>query len=413
MPNLLDYVQSLGQNTFSDLPFSAPDSLVLTQIVYLPMETLQGQSVTVSGLYTHLAQTYPDGFTDTYQKKRYRLIQACAESDRFASIQITDYINHIDPHQETQFCAATFHLPDGGRYVAFRGTDLTIAGWKEDLNMSFMRVPAQREAVCYVEKTAAAYHGPLLLGGHSKGGHLALFAAAHVPAAVQNRLIRAYSFDGPGVDEDTLSSEAYEHIKARVESYIPQSSVVGMLLCYHPVYQVVRSNTIGLLQHDAMTWQIKNGSFETLPGLDVSAHVTDEALRQWIDHLSLEDRRKLTDTVFYIVSALDSDTVDPLMQDFPASSRKLFNAFRKLDPETRAHTRRIIGDLFSSGASEAAHLLLPATMRNTSAITQPATQLAEHLKERQAHVKEKQEEIRERLREKIPKLIKNDGDLPS
>ncbi len=393
MPNLQAYVHELGHLPFSERPFGPPDSLALTQIVYMPMEQLPmpDGSATVAQLWAFLEKTFPDGLDDFFQNRRYDFTEACAESIRFYDLPVLRYVNHIDPVQETQFCACTFALPDGGRYVAFRGTDLTVAGWKEDLNMSFQPVPAQSEAVAYVEAAAADCNGPLLLGGHSKGGHLALYAAAHVSEAVQRRIVRAYSFDGPGVDEATLQSDGYARIKDRIESYIPQSSVVGMLLCYHPVYHVVRSTGIGLLQHDALTWQLNDGAFETLEGLDLGTRVTDEALRQWIDTLTLEDRRLLTDTVFRLISSLDPETVDPLVKDLPASSIRLFAAFRKLEPETRAEMNRLLGGLFTSGASEAARAILPATFRR---LVDPSASLAGRLHGRQ-------EELVERVKHKL------------
>jgi len=193
MPNLQAYVHELGHLPFSERPFGPPDSLALTQLVYMPMEELPmpDGSATVAQLWAYLKKAFSDGLDDFFQNRRYDFTEACAESIRFYDLPVLRYVNHIDPAQETQFCACTFALPDGGRYVAFRGTDLTVAGWKEDLNMSFQPVPAQREAVAYVEAAAEDFDGPLMLGGHSKGGHLALYAAAHVSEAVQRRIVRA------------------------------------------------------------------------------------------------------------------------------------------------------------------------------------------------------------------------------
>ena len=383
MPNLTDYVSELGNEPFSTRAFDPPDSLALTQLVYMPMEGLidAGGTVSVAALWAFLAREYPDSFADPFQRKRYYFTEACAQAGRFSPLMMLDYVNHIDATVETQFCAVSFVLPDGARYIAFRGTDLTLAGWKEDLNMSYMPVPAQQEAVEYVTRAAAAFGGPLVLGGHSKGGHLALYAAAHVPPEVQARISRVYSFDGPGVDEATLLSQGYAQVSERVESYIPQSSVVGMLLCYHPVFNVVKSTAIGLLQHDALTWQVRDGVFEMLDGLDLGTRLADEALRQWIDRLTVEDRQFLTETTFRVISALDTETIDPLVQDFTASTVKMFGAFRKLEPETRQQARRMLGELFTSGASEAVRLLLPGTFHRapvTDALTvQAAATLGE------------------------------------
>ena len=246
--------------------------------------------------------------------------------------------------------------------------------------MSFMPVPAQREATEYLDRAAGAFYGPLRVGGHSKGGHLALYAAAHVPQAVQKRIAHIYSFDGPGVDSATLTGKGYARISARIESYIPQSSVVGMLLCYHPVYQVVRSTGLGLFQHDAFTWQVRDAAFETLDGLDLGTRVADEALRQWIDRLTLQDRQLLTETTFRIISSIDPDTIDPLVQNLPGSSLKMFSAFRKLEPETRVEMRRMLGELFSSGASEAVRMLLPGTFRHAVEGVAPVSALVERIK---------------------------------
>ena len=390
MPALAEFVTTYGHLSFDHLPFDAPDSLTLTQIVYMPMEGLADGvgETTVAQLWAHLQSNYPDSFTDPFQRKRYALTGLCAQAARYQDVRIRDYVNDVNPAQETQFCAATFLLPDGSRYIAFRGTDLTIAGWKEDLNMSFRTVPAQEKAVAYVQHAAQGFSDMLVLGGHSKGGHLALYAAAHIDAALQAQLAQVYSFDGPGVDEATLLSEGYARVSPLVQSYIPQSSVVGMLLCYHPVYVVVRSHAIGLWQHDALTWQITGGTFETLEGLDLSTRMADEALRQWIDRLTLEDRRFLTDTTFRVIATLDGDTIDPLVQDLPGSTVKLYSAFRRLEPDTRAQARRLLADLFTSGASEAVRMLLSVTFRRSAAgePTAPATPLAESVRKRQAEI---------------------------
>ncbi len=373
MPNLLNYVKEYGDQTFEQRPFGPPDSLALTQIVYMPMEGLfpRAGGATVAELGAFIPSLYPDAFPDLYQRKRYEFTLACAASPRFRNLPILDYENRIDPAREMQFCACTFVLPDGGRYVAYRGTDLTVAGWKEDLNMSFMAVPAQKKAVRYAERAAKAFPGPLLLGGHSKGGHLSLYAAAHAAPETQARIRVAYSFDGPGVNEDTLRGEGYARVKDRVESYIPQSSVVGMLLCYHPVYRVVRSSAIGLLQHDALSWQLRDGDFELMQGLDLGTRMTDEALRQWIDGLSLEQRKTLTDAVFRIISSLDSDTLSPLVTDLASSSLKMLGAVRRLDPETRAEVRRMLRDLYELGAGEAMRMLLYAVTRRAADASAP------------------------------------------
>ena len=382
MPNLLAYLQAHGHEPFAERPFCVLDSLVFSQIVYMPMEGFldHGETATIAGLAAFLRRAYPDGLADPFQRKRFDCTLHCAQCVRFADVAVSGYENRVDPERETQFCACTFALPGGDRYVAIRGTDLTLAGWKEDLNMSFMPVPAQQAAVDYVQCAAGASGGSLMLGGHSKGGHLALYAAAHCSPEAQARLASVYSFDGQGVDEETLLGEGYARVAPIIQSYIPQSSVVGMLLCYHPVYQVVKSNALGLFQHDVLSWQVDGCGFETLQGLDLGTRVTDEALRQWIDRLSTPDRQLLTHTVFRLISEVDPETIDPLVQNPTASSLRLISAFRRLEPETRAEMRRMLTDLFSSGASEAVRMLLPGTFRRFVETPAPVPALARKVK---------------------------------
>ena len=217
--------------------------------------------------------------------------------------------------------------------------------------MSFMTVPSQKEAVDYVERQGRQ-GAALRLGGHSKGGNLAVYAGACVDPAVQERILRVYSFDGPGMDEETLGSPGYDRISARIESYIPQSSVVGMLLHYHPVYTVVRSASVGILQHDAMTWQVKDGDFVRRNDLDMSGRITDEAIHTWLQSMDMDQRRELVDTLYRVVDASRAELVTDLIEDWRDSAVKALEAIRELDPRVKADVRRMLRTLFSTGAAE-------------------------------------------------------------
>lgn len=223
--------------------------------------------------------------------------------------------------------------------------------------MSFMTVPSQKEAVAYTERTARRGVA-LRLGGHSKGGNLAVYAGARVAPSVQERILRVYSFDGPGVDEETLGCQGYERISARIESYIPQSSVVGMLLHYHPRYTVVRSTSLGILQHDAMTWQVENGDFVRQDDLDMSGKITDEAIHTWLQGMDMDQRRELVDTLYHVVDASQAELVTDLVDDWRDSAVKALEAIRELDPQTKANVRRMLRSLFSSGAGGAVRTVL-------------------------------------------------------
>ena len=365
MDNVHSYVRQQGDKTFTQRPFDTLDSLALSQLCYMPMEGLldSGGAATVRRLWVFLSLRYPDSFDNYYQRKCYFFLQCCAASKRFARLRVFDYHNHVDPDQETQFSACTFALPDGSRFIAFRGTDLSLTGWKEDFNMSFMTVPAQREAVQYVKQAAAAFDGPLYLGGHSKGGNLALYAACHTTDAIRKRIRQVYSFDGPGVDKPTLDGHGFQAVRERVQSWVPQSSVIGMLLCYHPGYLVLQSDAVGLMQHDAFTWAVQECAFKQLDSLSLSTRLSSEAFKLWLDQHSAEDRQFMVEVIFQIVSSIGSDDVSPFYDDIRGSSLKMFSAFNKLDFSIRAKAVKMFAGLLSTEAGLAIRQLLANLFR--------------------------------------------------
>lgn len=366
MPNIQDHAIEIGQAGLAERPFDVLDSLILTQLVYMPMEGLadEGKGLTVKEVWAYLKDNLDPQTLDQFQQKRYRLTEVCAELPRYRDWYVHDYINHIDDELETQFCAAVYDLPDGTLYIAFRGTDLTIAGWKEDLNMSFMVVPAQEESVSYIEQIAQKYEGAMELGGHSKGGNLAVYAACYCDEVAQRRIRRVCSFDGPGMNDDFMHCTEYLRVKDKIESFIPQSSVVGMLMNYHPVYTVVEARSLGILQHDAMTWQVRDGKFAELDGLDMSGKITDETLHAWLATMDRDERRTLVQTVYQVVDAAQAELVTDLAEDWWATATKVLEAVKGLNPEMRKNVGKMLHALFSTGASEVVRAVLPNLAQN-------------------------------------------------
>ena len=365
MPNVQDHALAVGEQRLAQRPFDALDGLILTQLVYMPMEGRldKGESCTVREAWDFLRENVDYEKLDQFQKKRYKLTEVCAGLPRYADWVMRDYENLIDDEREMQFCACTYQTEAGLRYIPFRGTDLTVAGWKEDLNMSFMTVPSQQEAADYVARAAKGNGDVLMLGGHSKGGNLAVYAGAHAEPSTRERIRVVNSFDGPGLDEETLACEGYQLVRERIESYIPQSSVVGMLLHYHPVYTVVKADSVGILQHDAMTWQVENGDFMRLNGLNLSGKLTDEALHAWLQTMDKEDRRLLVDTAYRVLDAGQAELVTDFTDDWRDHAAKALEAIRELNPQVKRDVRRMLRSLFSTGASEALRMALPQLTR--------------------------------------------------
>lgn len=355
MPGILEHVLQFGGQTLYQKPFDELDALVLSQLVYMPMEGHMppGAQTTVAQAWRFLDAYVTPETVDRFDRRRRELFGICASRPRYREWRMENYVNIIDREREMQFCACTWVLPGGLRCIAFRGTDGHLAGWKEDFNMSFMTVPAQHEAARYVLNASRASRDPLVLCGHSKGGNLALYAGATADAQTLSSIRSVYTFDGPGLDEETFLSDGYARVYSRVESYIPQSSIVGMLLFDHPSYAVVQSSAFGILQHDAMTWQIRDGAFVTLPGVDAASRVTDEALHAWLEQVEPSQRKLLADTLYEVTGASQAETLSDFSADRFESAVRMLSALRGLDQGVKRDVLRMLQLLFRAGAGSA------------------------------------------------------------
>ncbi|KAB7789416.1 DUF2974 domain-containing protein [Bifidobacterium cebidarum] len=276
------------------------------------------------------------------------LFQTCARSPRFADVRLGAVVEHINRGEQTQFAAATFQLPDGRNrrnpthkgtlVISFRGTDDSLIGWKEDFNMTFQYpVPAQRAASAYLDTVARLWAGPIMLVGHSKGGNLAIYAAMNADASVQKRIRHVYSLDSPGFPPHVVSSPAYRAIQPKVTKIVPSSSIVGMIFDTPEPCRVVASDSQGIMQHSAYTWQVDGDRFVTEPDLSSSSQLFNEELNQWITNLTTEQRERAVDALFTVLGATGANSFSEMMSRFPASLPSMFGAFVGLTPEDRRH----------------------------------------------------------------------------
>ena len=347
MPNMMDYLAWRGDVALDYSPFGDVDSLILASLSYLTYPAQEG-------LLRDLALAVPpvDKNQFAFVHEIRAMLSAAAMTERFADIRMHHPVAVTDQERDMQFAAVTFDLPDGMSYVAFRGTDSTIVGWREDFNMAFESpIPAQRAAVKYLAEAAALTDGPLIIGGHSKGGNLAVYAAAHADEAIQARIRTVYSFDGPGLDDATVASAGYANIARHIRSFVPQQSVVGLLMAYHPEYTVVKSDGVGLLQHDSFTWQVLGTGFIAVTELDVSSQLVDQTVHAWLSQVSKEQRKVFVDTIFDILEATGANTVKELLKDVPGRLPAVLKALQKVDFETAKMVVTLWGQFVTIGAS--------------------------------------------------------------
>lgn len=317
MADMFDYLNWRGDLSFQAVPFTSVDALILSSLVYLQMEGIVPEAMTDSVPLEDAAFSFAaleDADKRVRVKNDIALLQAVAASPRYRNTRLCFYRSKYVPEQETQFAAMSFLLDDGSAFLAFRGTDYSLAGWKEDLNMSFQSsVPAQREAAAYTEEFAAANPVLLRLGGHSKGGNLAVFAAAKACSNTQLRTISVYNLDGPGFGDSMLTDPGYLDMVPKIRTYIPESSIVGILLEHKEPFTVIKSRQVGALQHEPYSWDIMAGDFIQLDDISPASQVAEKAISTWLQNMSNEDRESVVDSIYQLITASGATRVEDLI----------------------------------------------------------------------------------------------------
>lgn len=339
---ILDYVKN-EMRTFSERPFHEVDSLVLSQFSYIHLDHLIAppaagvvrKPLTLQQLFR--AECFEHYFADQLDAvKNRKLLAACAASPRFRDIGIAYFQQEFDEATEKQFCAMTFFISTDTAYLAFRGTDTTLVGWKEDFNMAFLTpVPSQEAALNYTLAVAKLVRGNLILGGHSKGGNLAVYAAMMSPARLQNRIVSIYSHDGPGFRDNVFSSEGYLRICERIHKTLPQSSLVGMLLEHQENYAIVESTAVGIVQHNPYSWVVHDGDFIRLTTLTSAADYLNRTLSDWLSGLANEQREQFVDALYSVIAATDLTSLTELRDNWQAEFPVLIENMKNMDEPTR------------------------------------------------------------------------------
>ena len=358
MANILDYLSWRGDLTLAQSPFNEVDNLILAELSFVNFTGIvpgpgEGEGVplhTAAEAFFRSHEGGDMGMGVLVPDEIPALLRRMAECPRFREMRVNCFQDHLDVRKAEQFAAVTVELGDGSRYLSFRGTDDTIAGWKEDFLLGCQpEVPAQKKAVAYVKAVAGQYpRRKLMLGGHSKGGNLAVWAGVFCPLAVQRRIRSVWSNDGPGFHDDILSLPRHVRLAERIHTIVPKSSVVGMLLEHEEDYTVVDSSQQGLMQHDGFSWAVLGNRFVRLHSVTRQARLTDQELRGWVQGLTVEQREKFVDSAFQVLEASGAQTLTDLKADSFKAVRPMVRALKDLDKETREALLKFMSILFMS-----------------------------------------------------------------
>ena len=351
MKNMLDYIKEFGHVSFEERAFSEIDALVLTELEYLPLEKVvpsdeNGEDfVTVKEIAEYMQEHKQELFDENpmmITQERHEVSQVIADAPRFQSLKFFGVVSVWDKDTTKQFAAVTVEVEPSVRLVVFRGTDETLIGWKEDFLMTYSPlVAAQTDAKEYLAKQASLWDGDLMISGHSKGGNLAIYAAATQEEDVQLRIVDIFCFDSPGLYRSVLETKGYQNIVPLAMRYIPQDSLVGLMLESEVPYVIVKSNATGAMQHSAMTWEIEDGQFIKMEKLTKNSQLNDQTFKKWTESVSDEELELFWNVFFELLFSVGIDTVNDLYGQFMHYVQEFLKAAGDMDEEKRELLTRI------------------------------------------------------------------------
>lgn len=348
MANVCDYVRWRGDLTLEQSEFNEIDNLILARFSYFPFDKIirENEIATIKELSRRFSNQDVTKLPILW-KDDVELFPLMGNSKRFGGMLATQYINKIDAEQEKQFSAITVLMPNDIIYVSYRGTDNTIVGWKEDFNMSFKsHIASQISAKQYLEEIAKEYpSSKIIIGGHSKGGNIAVYAATFASKDVKDRIINVYNNDGPGFCEDVIETPEYQEILPRVHTYIPQSSIIGRLMNHKEKYTIVESVQKGIMQHDLYSWQVLGKEFVTLKKLTSESEFIDKTIKDWLENVEPEKREQVIDAVFEILNTTEAQTMKELKANWFANAKTILGTYKNIDSDTKEMVWQTVNEL--------------------------------------------------------------------
>ena len=371
MEIIFDYLDQVAYDSIYETPFNELDMLMLTEITYLPFDQIVSNQISpdCTCRLFEAAEKVPQDLSMLVTKNRLKLLEKVASSTRFKNIKLMGYVNDIDPDVQKQFAAMIFKIKPETYVLTFRGTDDSIIGWKEDFHMTYMdQVPAQKTAVNYLRKAMDALPGQFILTGHSKGGNLASYAASQIEPKYQERIQSIYSYDAPGLNHSVITSQGYQTISDKIKRYIPQGSIVGMMLETPKQAQIVKSTAIGgLAQHDTFSWQISDQTFVLLDNLNPDSLQVDKTLKNWVDSVSDEELKDFFDLFFGLILDAGISSINDLtkLENFNKILAVFENANALTDEEREMLTRlaKLLVDMRYQSWKDDINLLKPAEIQ--------------------------------------------------
>lgn len=357
MAGIVEYSLMNAHKDFNTLPFTKVDGLIFAQLAYLDFDTFVPDRQLFTRGITFSKICEQDDFDTLFPlertaRKNLLLFNSLAYSKRYGKIKINYHENIFDSEKEVQFSATTFLLPDGTACVSFRGTDSTITGWRENFNMLYNdTVPAQISAVKYLNNVARKIKGNIIVVGHSKGGNLAIYASVMCSPKTKEKIVEVQSFDSPGFTEEFVNSPNYLETESKIIKFVPEDSMIGMLLNDTASYRIVKSDGEGIHQHDPFLWLVDDNDFITGEKIHTKARFVNSTFKEWVSNFTPEQRELFVDAMFDIVEATNIQKAESFLdwsENLKGNSSLILDTIKDLDPETRSFMLKVLRNIFPS-----------------------------------------------------------------
>ncbi len=336
MSNINDYLKWRGDIPFSkEFPFNEVDSMILARFSYLLFNKINiNEKETIKSISEKMKSFKNEDFLYNGDKE---LITNLGESNRYKNLIVTDFEENNEKENEKQFSAIVIHTGKKEIYISYIGTNSTLYGWKEDFNMAFMdNVPCQIAGKNYLEKIAKKYKNKKIrLGGHSKGGNVAIYSAITVDKMIQKRIIKVYNYDGPGFNQKTIEKYSDSNILEKIETYFPQESIIGRLMNHKEKCSIVLSIEKGILQHDIYSWQVLGDKITYTSQMTKSSEILNNTLTTWLADTTPEQRRIFVDTIFELFFSTNLNTFGEISRNITKTLPIIFRKYNEVSVEDR------------------------------------------------------------------------------
>lgn len=336
------YILKFGNKSFKQLPFNEVDGVLFAYLAYPNW-----------GLYvTNINEDKQKDFTlceinelnikplvkGTPTAREHKiLLRAITKTNRYKDVKVKYIEEKFDYKKKQQYFAVTFEIPGVGHYVAYRGTDLSILGWEENFQLALNIVTnSQSDSLKYLEKVGELVEGNIIVGGHSKGGNLAMYSSIYAPKELQDRITQVYSLDGPGFYDDSFyEKEEYKRIEKRILQFIPRDSFVGVIFNTPKEYKIIASRNISAAQHFVHSWRIKkDGTFKYKKTRTYMSLVRQRALVKWLENAPFDTKILTIDSMVTALGGNDKDILLYLKHPW-LIGKTIFVWFKKYNKEQK------------------------------------------------------------------------------